>query len=307
MRVLVTGAGGFLGRAIVAEAARAGHHVIAASRTGDRVPGAGGVQAVGDLCAPDCPLDLAGVDAVVNCAARVHVTGREDPAKAEAAYRAMNADLPVRLAEEARAAGAARFVQISSVAAIASRTADGETLGDGAAPRPSTPYGRAKLAADEALQRLDADGFSIVSLRPPAIYGPGVAAWFALLARAARAGIPLPVGAIHNRRSFAFVGNVASAVVASLDMVRSGSFIVTDSLPISTADLYSRLVALSGHGNRVWHWPEPLIRLPARLMLGDRADSLLGNAAFDGRRFAGEFGWHPRVDMDEALRLTLAS
>lgn len=311
MRVLVTGANGFLGRAFVAEAASAGHHVIAASRSGMEVAGAAEVQASGDLAEGIGSLDLSGMDAVVNCAARVHVTTREEPARAEAAFRAMNAQMPVALARAAREAGAARFVQISSVAAIASRTAPGATLDDSAEPAPTSPYGRAKLAADEALAQLATPGFTVTSLRPPAIYGPGVGAWFAMLTRAAKAGMPLPVGAIRNRRSFAYVGNVASAVVASLETLRNGSFITADSLPISTADLYSRLIALQGHGKRrggrVWAWPEPLIRLPARLLLGDRADSLLGHAAFDGSRFAAEFGWQPRVDMDEALRLTILS
>lgn len=310
MRVLMTGASGFLGRAVVAEAAGAGHDAIAASRSGESVPGASEVQATGDLVEGIGALDLSGVDAVVNCAARVHVTQREDPARAEVAFHAMNAELPVTLAMAAREAGVSRFIQISSVAAIASGTAPGEVLGDDAAPRPTTPYGRAKLHADEALTGLASDSFTVTSLRPPAIYGPGVGAWFAMLARTARAGMPLPVGAIANRRSFAFAGNVANAIVASLETVQSGSFILTDSLPISTADLYRKLIALHGHskglwGDRVWTWPEPLIRLPARLVLGERADSLLGNAAFDGSRFAQRFDWQARVNMDEALRLTV--
>ena len=306
MRILVTGASGFLGRAITAAGAEAGHHMIAASRAGTPVTGAGAVQACGDLAQGIGGIDLAGVDAVVHCAARVHVTRREAVAQAEAAYRAMNAELPVTLAEAARTAGASRFIQISSVAALASRTAPGATLDDSSPPTPTTPYGCAKLAADEGLSALCGEGFAVTSLRPPALYGPRVGAWFALLARAAKVGVPLPVGGIANRRSFAFVGNVADAVVASLGLVRSGSFIVADSLPISTAALYRKLIALGGHGNRVWDWPEPLVRLPARLVLGDRAASLLGDAAFDGGRFATEFGWQPRVNMDEALRLTLA-
>lgn len=305
MRILVTGATGFLGRAIVAAGAAAGHHMIAASRAGAHVPGAADLQASGDLAEGVGALDLGGVDAVVNCAARVHVTSREDPHAAEAAYTAMNAEMPVALAIAAREAGARCFIQISSVAAIASLTPPGAVYDDATPPAPTSPYGRAKLAADEALAELEGPEFTVISLRPPAIYGPGVGAWFAKLMWAARVGLPLPVGSIDNRRSFAFVGNVADAVVASLGLLQSGSFIVSDSLPISTAALYSRLVALHGHGERVWAWPEPLIRLPARLVLGDRADSLLGSAAFDGSRFAREFRWKPRVDMDEALRLTL--
>lgn len=305
MRVLVTGASGFLGRAIVAAGAQAGHHMIAASRAGTAVPGAAQVQASGDLLAEALALDFSGVDALIHCAARVHVLRREAPGVAEAANQAMNAQLPVRLAMAARESGARRFVQISSVAALASRTPAGATVTDSSPPAPSTPYGRAKRDADAALAAMASGDFATIALRPPALYGPGCEAWFAMLARAARAGVPLPLGAIENRRSFAFVGNVAQAAVASLKPLQSGAFIVTDSLPISTAALYRKLLALAGHGDRVWRWPAPLVRLPAQLVLGERSHSLIGDAAFDGSRFAQTYGWEPPVRMDEALRLTM--
>ena len=305
MRVLVTGASGFLGRAIVAAGADAGHHMIAASRSGEAVPGAAQVQATGDLLAQTLALDLGSVDAVVNCAARVHVLKREDPADAEAAFDAMNAQLPLRLARAARDAGVSRFVQISSVAALASHTDPGETVTDASTPRPSTPYGRSKLRADIALESLQDEGFSVISLRPPAIYGPRVGAWFAMLARAARAGLPLPLGTVDNRRSFAFAGNVADAVLTSLKPVRSGAFILSDSLPISTAALYRKCLAATGHSDRVFSAPAALVRSGARAVLGERAQSLLGDAAFDGSRFAQEFDWQPPTQMDEAIRLTM--
>lgn len=310
MRILVTGASGFLGRAVVAAGAREGHAMIAASRAGAPVGGASESIATGDLSGSEVRLDFSGIDAVIHCAARVHVLKREEPEAARAAFDAMNATLPVALAKEAKAAGVGRFVQISSVAAIASQTPPGEVFTDAAPPAPATPYGEAKLAADSALAGLAGDRFAAISLRPPAIYGPGVGAWFAMLMRAARAGVPLPLGAIRNARSFAFAGNVADAALVAAsargDLVQSGSFIVTDSLPISTAALYRKLLAAYGHGDRVWNWPEQLVRPLARMALGERAGSLLGDAAFDGSRFASTFGWQPRVDMDEALRLTLS-
>lgn len=305
MRLLVTGASGFLGRAIVASGAEAGHHMIAASRSGAAVPGAGDVQASGDLLGGSV-LNFDGVDAVIHCAARVHVLKREDPAKARAAFHAMNAELPVQLAKAARDAGVGRFVQVSSVAAIASATAPGEMLDDESAPSPTTPYGQAKLAADRALAELASENFSVVSLRPPAIYGPDVGAWFAMLARAARLGVPLPIGRIDNARSIAFVGNIADAVVTSARSHQNGSFIVTDSVPISVGTLYRKLTARSGHSGRVWNWPRPLVQPLARAALGERANSLVGNAAFDGSRFARTLRWEPRVDMDEALTLSFA-
>lgn len=310
MRILVTGASGFLGRAIVAAGAQPGHHMIAVSRAGAQVPGAAEVQACGDLAETVDGVSFAGVDCVVNCAARVHVLEREDTAAAQAAYTRMNVEVPLELARGARDAGVRRFIQISSVAALASRTAPGEVVDDDSAPAPTSPYGRSKLIADQRLAEMAGEDFTVTALRPPALYGPGVGAWFAMLVRAAKSGLPLPVGAIPNRRSFAFVGNVADAVLCAAggerSSVRSGSFIISDSLPISTAALYRKLLALHGFPDRAWRWPAPFMRLAARLALGERAASLTGDAAFDGGRFAQVFDWQAPTDMDTALRLTIA-
>lgn len=312
MRVLVTGATGFLGRAIVAAGARAGHDMVAASRVGERVAGAREILATGDLAGGIGAMQdggaLAEVDALIHCAARVHVMRRETGADAEAIYRVVNADLPVALAKAARGAGVGRFVQISSVAAIASQTPPGTTLDDSATPAPTTPYGRTKLDADQRLAKLVDDEFAVISLRPPAIYGPGVGAFFALIARAAKAGVPLPLGALTNARSFAFVDNIAEATIAATAMTQSSAYVVTDSAPVSTTQLYRELLELSGHSAaRCFALPTPLLRWPARAVLGERAHSLLGDAAFDGTRFMQASGWSPRVSRRDALRATMTS
>ena len=304
-RAAVTGGAGFIGRAIVARLAERGWQVRAITRDGAAVPGAGETAASGDLLLADPRPLFAGCDAIVHCAARVHVLGREDPGQAEIEYRRMNAELPVTLAQAAKAAGARHFIQLSSAAAIASSSGPGETITDAAPPHPSSPYGRSKLAADEALAELADDRFAVVSLRPPAVYGPGVGAWFALYNRAARAGLPLPLGRIVNARSFVFSGNVADAVAQALDAQRSGAWLVTDSDPLSVAALYRKLLALHGHGNRVWVVPRPLVLPAVRLVLRERAASLLASAWFDGARFAREFGWTPPTPLDEGLERTI--
>lgn len=279
--------------------------MIAASRSGEQVEGADRCIATGDMTAGEFAPDLAGIDAVINCAARVHMTKAEAPDEAARAYHAANVAMPVALAQRAREAGVRSFVQVSSVAAIASTTPEGAVFDDTTPPAPTSPYGKSKLAADRALADLATADFTVVSLRPPAIYGPGVGAWFAMLMRAARLGMPLPVGAIRNARSFAFVGNVAETSLAAANLVQSGAFIVTDSQPLSTADLYRKLLKGFGFGDRAWAWPSAITRISAQIALGDRASSLLGNAAFDGSRFAKASGWQPRWTMEEALRLTL--
>lgn len=304
LKIAVTGAAGFLGTEVLRKLNEAGSHPVAIVRT---PPGGGvpyDVRVAGDLAtAPLEPL-LAGCDAVVNLAARVHVVRRESPAEALRRHFAMNCDFPVRLANAARYAGLSRMVQLSSVAAIASNT-PGFVADDGSPERPTTPYGKAKLAADRALAELSVPHMTIMSLRPPAIYGPGVGAFFAKLLGAARLGVPLPVGGYHNRRSFAYVDNVADAVVTALGSGLEGAFVITDSPPISTADLYRRLLAMYDHGDRVFDAPRGVITPLLRLALRDRAQSLVGDAAYDGSRFAAATGWRPRIAMDEALARTV--
>ena len=251
---------------------------------------------------------LEGCDAIVHCAARVHVMHREDPVQMEDEYRTMNAELPAALARHAKAAGVRHFIQLSSAAAIASHGSPGETVSDNTPPRPTSPYGRSKLQADQALAELASGDFHVVSLRPPAVFGPGVGAFFAMFDRAARAGLPLPLGAVTNRRSFVYVGNVADAVARALEAERSGAWLLTDSDPISTADLYRKLLALHGFSaGRAWRLPAWLVRPMANVALRGRADSLLGDAAFDGSRFAREFSWIAPTPLDEALRLTVSA
>ena len=304
MKVAVTGASGFVGKAVVDALARAGHHPVAIVRAASSARGE--IRTSGDLLAADFAPLFEGCDAVVNCAARVHVTAREDPATAERAFDAMNAELPVRMASAAKKGGVRRFVQLSSVAAISSISPANTMIDDDSAAQPESPYGRAKRAADEALAAMSDNSMTIVSLRPPAIYGPGVGTFFAMLMRAAKLGLPLPVANIDNRRSFAFVDNIADAVVRATEGSATGAYILTDSPPLSTADLYRRLLTLYGHRNRVWNWPAPLIATTARLLLRSRAQSFIGDAAYDGGRFAETFGWQPPTPMDEALAQTVA-
>ncbi len=306
MRVAVFGAAGFLGRAVVARLKRDDIRVRAITRVGDRVDRADENVASGDLLTAPLPPLVEGCDAVINCAARVHVLRREDPAAADAAFAAMNTDFAVRLGQAAKAATVRRFVQLSSVAAIGSVTPAGTTADDAITPRPDTAYGRSKLAADQALQRLNSEQFVVVSLRPPTIHGPAVGALFARLDRAARYGVPLPLAGIDNRRSIAFVDNIADAVACAARFGPAGSYLVSDSEPLSSAALYRMLLRLHGHGDRAFALPKAIVWAAARMILRKRATSLLGSCAIDGGRFATAFGWQPVIPLDLALSRTIS-
>ena len=302
--IAVTGAGGFLGRAVVEELARSGWTVTAITRAGDTILGAHRNVAAGDLLLADLAALTHGYDALVNCAARVHVMQRESSAQAELLFKRANADFPLNLAVAAKAAGVRRFVQISSVAALVSVSPKDQRIGDAVAPEPDTPYGRAKLAADLLIDELADDNFRPISLRPPAVYGPGVEAYFAMLMRLANKGILMPLPTT-NRRSFIYLENLASAIAVAAASERTGAYVVTDSEPISVADLYGRLTRLFGRGNRAVGLPGQILKRIYPLALGRRARSLVGDAAFDGTRFAHHHAWQPPFTLDDGLRRTV--
>ena len=306
MRVAVTGSAGFLGREVVRTLAARGHDVTAVTRVSADISGASRCLPVGNLLSADLVQICSDQDAIVNCAARVHITGREDPVAAREAYDAMNVRFPVSLAVAAREEGVSRFVQISSVAAIKSLTDEGEVADDQTAPAPQTPYGQSKLAADIALTELSSQVMPIISLRPPTIYGIGVGAFFARLHKAARIGLPLPIGWINNRRSIAYLENVGEAIGSAVSSQLPGTYLITDSEPVSTACIYRKLLSLHKYGERVFGIPRNLAWLGARVALGDRANSLLGNSAFSGARFASDLGWRPSYTIDAALIRTVA-
>lgn len=303
MRVAITGASGFVGRRLLQALLAKGHEPIAICRAAGGLPADIKVHIIADLAQSELRPILEGADAVVHCAAKLHQPERQ---ASDAADR-INGELPLKIAEAARKVGVKRFVQLSSAAAISSSSRPGEIITDDSDPRPTSSYGRAKLAADLGLARQSSAAMPIIALRPPAIFGPGAAAHFRLLMRSAKLGIPLPIGALSNRRSFAFVDNVAEAIITACENKVEGAYIVTDSAPVSTAYLYRRLLQAYGCADRTFRCPEAVLMGVAKAILGARANSFLGDAAFDGSRFRSVTGWSPSISLDKAIAQTVAN
>ena len=223
MKILVTGPDGFVGKALVKRLRESGHDVIEAGRA-----------RIGDIRSASWHEIMPGIDAIVHLAARVHQM-KDDSDDPLAAFRAVNRDATLRLAEAARRYGVQRFVFLSSVKAAIDRT-DKEGVDESAPPSPQSPYGISKLEAEQGLLSIPEIG--PVILRPPLIYGPGAKGNFASLAKLIEYGVPLPVGGIDNRRSFLGLGNLVSAIEAALvTPAATGVFYVAEDDPLSTADL----------------------------------------------------------------------
>lgn len=306
MRVLVTGANGFVGNAICRRLLDAGHDVVAATRRADAVPpGCGGAPAPTLGPEADWRPALDRIDAVVHCAARVHVAG-EPEADALPAFRRANVNGTVRLAEQAVERGVRRFLFLSSVKALGEGKPDGAPYTDDDRPEPLDPYGISKAEAERALRAVsERTGMEAVSLRPPLVYGPGGRGNFTALLRLVRSGLPLPFGGIDNRRSLIAVDNLADAAAHALThpAASGGAFLVRDGEDVSTAELVRRLARAIGR--RALLVPVPPVMIKAALTaIGRRADGprLLGSLTVDDAPFRRTVGWQPPLGLDEGLR-----
>jgi len=307
MKWLVTGANGFVGRGLVTRlGAERACKVVAATRQGG-APLAVGVsrlvvpalEAAGDWSAA-----LQGVDVVVHLAARVHVMHEQcqDPL---AEFRRVNVQGTLALARQALKAGVRRFVFVSSVKVHGEATLPGVPFRADDTPHPQDAYGQSKLEAENDLRELVRGGpMELVIVRPPLVYGPGVQANFRSLMRAVAGGWPLPLGAVHNLRSFVAVDNLVDLLVVcgQHPAAANQAFLVSDGCDLSTTGLLQRLARAYGRPARLWSVPMPLLQWVGHLSgRGAVVQRLCGNLQLDITKTREMLGWAPPVDVDEAF------
>lgn len=307
MTVLVTGATGFVGQALVGRLAADAVPVRAAVRNPVQLAGAQ-VVAVGDIGPrTDWRTALAGVDCVVHLAARVHVM-REQAADPLAEFRKVNVDGTLALARQAAAAGVRRFIFISSIKVSGESTAPGRPFAADDVPAPVDPYGISKLEAERGLSALAAETrMEVVIIRPVLVYGPGVKANFRSMMAWLRRGMPLPLGAIHNQRSLVALDNLVDMIVTCLDHPAAAGqvFLVSDGEDLSTTGLLRRMGVALGKPARLLPVPATWLGGAARLLgRGDVAQRLCGSLQVDIEKTRRLLGWTPPVTVDEALRKT---
>lgn len=308
-RILVTGATGFVGRALLQRLATEQRPCSALSRSATAVPGADHTCTVPDQ-ADDDALRAAchQVDAVVHLAARVHVM-RETTLDPLAEFRRVNVSGTLALARAAAAAGVRRFLFLSSVKVNGEGTAPGQPYRETDQPTTTDPYGLSKLEAEQGLLELAASAeMEIVVLRLPLVYGPGVRANFRSLMAAVRRGIPLPLGAIDNRRSMVGLDNLTDVIFRCLDHPRAAgeTFLVSDGDDLSTPDLVRRLARAMNRRPRLITVPVPILAAGATL-LGRRevVRRLTDSLQVDITKARTLLDWSPPCTVDEQLQRTV--
>jgi nucleoside-diphosphate-sugar epimerase len=304
-RILITGANGFVGRALCAYAVAQGYIVIGITRSLCSLPKGVKNVVVGDIDNRTIWRDvLLGGDLIVHLAARAHVMSDTavDPLEE---FRRINMKGTLNLAGQAADAGVRRFVFVSSIGVNGVETFQRPFRAEDEGA-PQSPYAVSKYEAELGLQALAArTEMEVVIIRPPLVYGSGAPGNFASLMRWLQRGVPLPLGAIHNQRSLVALDNLVDLLVTCLRHPAAANqiFLVSDGEDVSTPELLRHMGQAMGRPARLIPVPASLLKLVAA-MIGkqDMAQRLCGSLQIDMSKTEELLGWRPPFSVDEALK-----
>lgn len=287
MSLLITGGTGFVGKALV-------------KRLGDEP-----MRLANRADFSDWPKVLVGVSTVVHLAARVHVM-QDNAADPLAAFRAVNVGCTLSLARQSAATGVKRFVFISSVKVNGESTLPGQPFTPDDAPAPLDAYAVSKMEAEQGLRTIASNtGMEVVIIRPPLVYGLGVKANFDAMLRGLASGIPLPLGAISNRRSLVGLDNLADLIVTCLThpAAANQTFLVSDGEDVSTTELLRRVGKALGRPARLIPVPANWLKLVAAIVgKQDVAQRLCASLQVDIEKTRRLLGWRPPLTLDQGLK-----
>ena len=305
-KVAVSGANGFVGRAVLSR-------LIHENRSATAFVREGGAQQLGEIDVAVASLDdrtswagaLRQCSVFIHCAGRAHITN--DPGRnALHEFREVNTDLTLALARSTAAAGIKRFVFVSSIG-VNGLTSGQEAFTPEGEANPQTPYSISKYEAEQGLQAISQEtGLEVVVVRPPLVYGAGAPGNFGTLVAMFRRGWPLPLGAVtKNRRSYVALPNLVDLLVTVCDHPAAANqvFLVSDGEDLSTVDLLRRLSAAMGRPARLLPVPVELLALGAKMLSKPEVfQSLCGSLQVDIGKTRELLGWHPPIGVDEGLK-----
>jgi nucleoside-diphosphate-sugar epimerase len=308
--VLVTGAGGFIGSSVVERLSRRGDLVRAIHRqpacrimaNQANVEYFFGVDLLGNF---DLRSALKGVDCVVHCAAIAHRDRSQKHASRGDVF-SVNVEMAKRLAEQALAAGARRFLFISSIGVLGWSTKARGPFTERDAVNPGDDYARSKLECEEALASMvrSVDG-QLCILRLPLVYGRGAAGKFSQMRDLVRSGVPLPVGAFREKRSLLGIENLLDLVEKIVDSSGSvdGVFLVADDPGRSIREMVELLAKCQGRRDPCVEVPKWMLRIGAGLVFKrEEFDRLEAPLVVDSSLVRGRFGWRSRISFEDGLR-----
>jgi len=306
MNILVTGANGFVGKALVLALLRKrGVKVSATARQIFKLP-------------EECEFHIASLDldnnwtnalrdcdTVVHVAARVHIL-RDRHTETLSTFSTVNTGGTLHLARQAVKAGVKRFVFVSSIKVNGEATKSDAFFTADDIPKPTDEYGVSKWEAEQGLMQLAADTkMEVVIIRPPMLYGPNVKGNFAKLATLIAKGIPLPLAMVKNQRSFMALDNLVDLILTCIDHPKAANqiFLASDAQDLSTPELLNRMANAMRRNIILFPFPLPLLNLSATIIgKKNEANSLLGSLRLDISKTRDVLDWSPVIDVEEGLR-----
>ncbi|KAF0865452.1 SDR family oxidoreductase [Pseudomonas sp. LD120] len=309
-RILLTGASGFVGGAICEYLSKVSNYqlIVAIRKPLQRGVGTAIAAHVNDIDGDtDWARALSECDVVIHSAARVHVM-YESSIDPLASFRKVNVEGTLNLARQAAQMGVRRFIFISSIKVNGEETLLGASYKADDEPSPLDPYGISKMEAEKGLVAIASQtGMEVVIIRPPLVYGPGVKANFLNMMQWLHRGIPLPLGAIHNRRSLVALGNLVDFIMVCIEHPNAANqtFLVSDGDDLSTTELLKKMGRALGRPARLVPVPSQLFEFGAALLGRETlSQRLCGSLQVDITKNRDLLGWIPPVSVESAFSLT---
>lgn len=305
-KILLTGASGFVGSRLFSELKRSTRfETVGLCRRLPRGSNEPGLRALGDLQQADLSDLLPDTNVLIHAAARAHIIkdGAADP---WAEYRRVNVEGTLNLARQAAAAGVKRFVFISSIKVNGEATFNKKAFFANDDPAPEDAYGQSKLEAELGLMQLaEETRMEVVIIRPPLVYGPSVKGNFASMIKLVQKGLPLPLGAIHNKRSLVGIDNLVDLIIRCIDHPAATNqvFLAGDGEDLSTTELLRGVGNAMGKPTRLIPVSAGLLQFGATL-LGRKAmaQRLLGSLQVDISKTCELLDWKPPYTVEQGLR-----
>ncbi|MEZ8028394.1 NAD-dependent dehydratase [Enterovibrio norvegicus] len=310
MKLLITGANGFVGRRVSKTAKHKKWQVKKQIRNVS--------STADDIIVSDVDPDtewgdfLQGIDCIIHCAARVHqMSDAICGDKALQAYRDVNTFGSLNLACQAAEAGVKRFVFISSIKVNGEQTYPGQTFISEVSISPIDPYGLSKYEAEIGLRKIaEETGMEVVIIRPPLIYGPGVKANFLAMMNLVKRGVPLPFGAIRNSRSLVYIENLVSLVILCCEHPNAANktFLVSDNDDVSTTRMLNEIAKGMGRKSLLIPIPQKFIEFAAKLLGKSHiADRVCGNLQLDISDTMNTLSWEPPFSFEQGIQRTVSA
>ena len=309
MKILVTGATGFIGTRLSETLTNSGHQVRNTARS--LAPNRSTTRELitCDLESLD-NLDhlTTGCDAIVHLAARTSVM-TDNPKTSESLYISANVDVTRKLAQSAARTGVKQMILMSSVKVNGESTTIDTPFTSQDKPNPEDPYGRSKTQAEQALWDVTStSALEGVVIRPTPVYGPGVRANFASLIGIVTRGIPLPLGSIHNERSFVSIDNLVDCIATVLQSSNAAgqTFLVSDGHDLSTPELIHSIASALHKSAMLIPFPPALLKLAA-ISAGKRGayDRLCESLTVDIALTKQKLSWTPPFTVQDSMQQTV--